>query len=148
MEQTFVMVKPEGVKRRLVGEIISRFEKKGLYLVASRVMIPDKKLLERHYAEHAKKPFFNALVKHMASGAVVPMVFEGKNAIKVARKIIGATCPFEAECGTIRGDYGACKGLNIVHGSDSAESADREISLWFGLLESIEYFSYDVYYDE
>jgi len=126
------MIKPEGVKRRLVGKIIARFEEKGLYLVQSRVTIPTMDILREHYAEHVKKDFFPGMAKAMSSSQVVPMVWEGENAVAVARKLIGATNPMQSEMGTIRGDYAMAVGRNIIHGADSPEAAEREIKIWFG----------------
>lgn len=132
MERTFVMVKPDGVKRRLVGEIISRFEKKGLYLVQLKVCTPTEEVLREHYAALAEKPFFKGLIEYMKSGHVVPMVWEGANAVSVARDLMGATNPNSAARGTIRGDFAIDIGRNVVHGADSSESASREIRIWFG----------------
>ncbi len=132
MERTFVMVKNDGVMRRLIGRIISRFEEKGLYLVNIKVLVPTIDVLRKHYAEHVNKPFFQGMANAMIKTQVVPMIWEGENAVEVARKLIGSTNPMAAECGSIRGDFGSCIGKNIVHGSDSVESAKREISIWFG----------------
>ncbi len=131
MERTFVMVKPDGVQRGLVGEVISRLERKGLKIVAMKMLWIARELAESHYAEHREKPFFSALVDYITSGPVVAMVVEGKNAIKVVRTLVGATNPAEAAPGTIRGDFGLDVGRNVVHASDSPQSADREISLFF-----------------
>jgi nucleoside-diphosphate kinase len=139
MEQTFSMVKPDAVQRNLVGEIIGRFEKKGLKLVALKLLRISKEMAERHYAEHVGKPFFNELVDFITSGPVVAMVWEGQNAIQVVRTMMGKTNPQEASPGTIRGDYGLFTGNNIVHGSDSPESASREINLFFSQDEIISY---------
>lgn len=147
MERTFVMIKPDGVARRLVGEIISRFEKKGLYLVQTKVLIPTAEILRDHYAALSEKPFFNSLVEYMQSGQVVPMVFEGENAVAVARNIIGATNPLAAGSGTIRGDYGMCIGKNVIHGADSVESAKREISIWFGKVADVKHFDSKIIYE-
>jgi nucleoside-diphosphate kinase len=132
VEKTFVMVKPDGVQRGLVGEIVSRFEKKGLKLVGAKLMHVSRELAEKHYAEHKERPFFNDLVSFITSSPVFAMVWEGENAISVARTLMGKTNPAEAAPGTIRGDYGLTIGMNIVHGSDSPESAAREVALWFG----------------
>lgn len=132
MERTFVMVKGDGVRRRLVGKIIARFEEKGLYLRQSKVCIPTEAVLREHYAEHVSKPFFKGMAEAMTATQVVPMVWEGANAVAVARKLIGATKPMEAANGSIRGDYAVDVGKNIVHGADSVESAEREIKIWFG----------------
>ncbi|MBO8179239.1 MAG: nucleoside-diphosphate kinase [Archaeoglobus sp.] len=131
MERTFVMVKPDGVQRGLVGEVVSRLERKGLKIVAMKMLWIPKEMAENHYAEHKEKPFFSALVEYITSGPVVAMVVEGKNAIKVVRTLVGATNPVEAAPGTIRGDFGLDVGRNVVHASDSPQSAEREISLFF-----------------
>ena len=125
----FVMVKPDGVQRGLVGEIISRFEKKGFVLHNIKMVIPDSTLARSHYEEHAGKAFFPDLIKFTTSGPVLPMIWEGN--IRVARDIVGNTVPWEAEKGTIRGDYTCSMPSNLVHCSDSVESAEREIKLWF-----------------
>lgn len=125
------MVKPDGVRRGLIGEIISRFERKGLTLDKIRVLTIDEDLARRHYAEHVEKPFFPELLAFITSGPVVAMQWSGENAVAVARKIMGATNPQEAEPGTIRGDYGLVVTENLVHGSDSPESAARELALFF-----------------
>lgn len=132
MEQTFVMVKPDGVQRKLVGEIISRLERKGFILRAAKMMQIDAELAGRHYAEHQGKPFFPGLVEFISSGPVVAMVWEGENAVAAVRKLMGATDPLEAAPGTIRGDLAAVMSENLIHGSDSPEAARREIGLFFG----------------
>jgi len=139
VERTFVMVKPDGVQRGLVGEIISRIERKGLKIVAMKMLRIPKELAEEHYAEHRAKPFFSSLLSYITSGPVVAMVVEGKNAVKVVRKLVGATNPSEAEPGTIRGDFGLDLGRNVVHASDSAASAEREIGLFFRNEEILDY---------
>ena len=139
MEQTFSMIKPDAVQRNLVGEIIGRFEKKGLKLAALKLLSINNELAERHYAEHVGKPFFKDLVSFITSGPVVAMVWEGQNAIQVVRTMMGKTDPQEALPGTIRGDFGLFTGNNIVHGSDSPESASREINLLFSQDEIITY---------
>ena len=139
MERTFVMVKPDGVQRGLIGEVISRLERKGLKIVAMKMLWIKRELAENHYAEHREKPFFSALVDYITSGPVVAMVVEGRNAVKVVRNLVGATNPVEAAVGTIRGDFGLDVGRNIVHASDSLQSADREISLFFDEKEIVEY---------
>ena len=139
MEQTFSMIKPDAVQRNLVGEIIGRFEKKGLKLAALKLLSINNELAERHYAEHVGKPFFKDLVSFITSGPVVAMVWEGQNAIQVVRTMMGKTDPQEALPGTIRGDFGLFTGNNIVHGSDSPESASREINLFFSQDEIITY---------
>lgn len=130
-ERTFIMIKPDGVQRGLIGKVLQRFEQKGFKLVAMKIMWASKELLEEHYEEHSERPFFPGLVEYMGSGPVVPMVWEGLNVIKTGRKILGATKPTESAPGTIRGDFGIQVGRNIIHGSDSEESAEREINLWF-----------------
>ena len=132
MERTFIMVKPDGVQRGLVGEVIGRFERKGFKLVGAKFMQVSRELAEQHYAEHKEKPFFGSLIQFITSGPVMAMVWEGPNVIAIARKMMGATKPENAEPGSIRGDFAAVTSNNIVHGSDSPESAAREIGLWFG----------------
>ncbi len=139
MERTFVMIKPDGVHRSLIGEVISRLERKGLKIVAMKMLWIDRELAERHYAEHRGKPFFSSLVDYITSGPVVAMVVEGRNAIKVVRNLVGATNPVEASPGTIRGDLGMDLGRNVVHASDSLQSAEREISLFFAENEIVDY---------
>ncbi|MBE9128225.1 MULTISPECIES: nucleoside-diphosphate kinase [unclassified Coleofasciculus] len=131
MERTFLMVKPDGVQRNLVGEIIQRFETKGFTLVGLKLMSVSRELAEEHYAVHKGKPFFGGLIEFITSGPVVAMVWEGEGIIASARKIIGATNPLNAEPGTIRGDYGVTVGRNLIHGSDALETAQQEIKLWF-----------------
>ena len=132
VESTYVMVKPDGVARGLVGEVISRFESKGLELVQMRMLTIDAELAGRHYAEHAEKPFFGELVDFITSGPVVAMEWAGESAISVARTLMGGTNPAEASPGTIRGDLATVITHNIVHGSDSPESAERELAIFFG----------------
>ncbi|XP_033183826.1 nucleoside diphosphate kinase [Bombus vosnesenskii] len=131
-ERTFLMVKPDGVQRGLIGKIIQRFEDRGFKLVAMKMIQPNEDLLKKHYADLASKPFFPGLIKYMSSGPVVPMVWEGLNIVKTGRVMLGQTNPADSAPGTIRGDYCIHVGRNIIHGSDSVESADREIKLWFG----------------
>lgn len=131
IERTFSMLKPGVVQRRLAGEIIARIEAKGLKIVALRMRMISRKLAETHYAEHRGKPFFEELVSFVTSGPVVAMVVEGDGAIACLRRLCGATKAEEAQPGTIRGDYAMHTGLNIIHASDSAESARREIGLFF-----------------
>ncbi len=131
MERTYLMVKPDGVQRGLVGEIMSRFEKKGLKLVAAKLMTISKETAETHYAEHKGKKFFPSLIAYITSGPVFAMVWEGEGAVQVCRNMMGKTNPQESAPGTIRGDYCLVTGLNIIHGSDSPESAAREISIFF-----------------
>jgi nucleoside-diphosphate kinase len=130
-EKSFVMVKPDGVRRGLVGEVISRIERKTLHIVDLRMLVIDKELASRHYEEHREKPFFDELVSFITSGPVVAMVVEGEDAVIVLRTLMGATDPKKAAPGTIRGDYGLAITENIVHGSDSPESAKRELELFF-----------------
>jgi nucleoside-diphosphate kinase len=132
MDRTLILVKPDAFARSLSGEIIARFERKGLKLVALRHMTVTRELAERHYAEHAERPFFGELVDFITSGPIVAMVLEGEEAVKAARQVIGATNPLEAAPGTIRGDFAIATGTNMVHGSDSPESAAREAGLFFG----------------
>lgn len=131
MEQTFIMVKPDGVQRGIVGQIITRFEQKGYFLRAIKMMVASEELLQTHYEDLSKKAFFPGLVKYMASGPVCAMVWEGKNVVKAGRMLLGATNPVDSLPGTIRGDFCIDVGRNICHGSDAVESAKREISLWF-----------------
>jgi len=131
-QRTFVMVKPDGVRRRLVGEVIARLERKGYDIVDMRLFTIDEGLAGRHYAEHTEKPFFSELVSFIISGPVVAMAVEGPEAVLGCRQIMGATNPLEAVPGSIRGDYATEITLNIVHGSDSPESAARELELFFG----------------
>lgn len=139
MEKTFLMVKPDGVQRGLIGEIISRFEKKGFQLVGAKLMTISTELAEQHYAEHKERPFFGELVDFITSGPVFAMVWQGENVIATARKMMGSTNPVDALPGTIRGDYGVQVAMNIIHGSDSAESAEREIGLFFKEEEQVKY---------
>jgi nucleoside-diphosphate kinase len=131
MERTFLMVKPDGVQRNLVGEVIKRLENKGFTLVGLKLMSVSRELAEKHYDVHKERPFFNGLVDFIVSSPVVAMVWQGEGVVASARKIIGATDPLSAEPGTIRGDYGVNIGRNLIHGSDAIETAQREIALWF-----------------
>lgn len=139
MERTFVMVKPDGVQRGLVGEIIARFERRGYKLVGLKMFTMPREVAETHYAEHRGKPFFEGLVRYITSGPVVAMVWEGKNVIAAAREMMGATDPQKALPGTIRGTYGIDVGRNVVHGSDSPASAAREIGIFFKADELLNY---------
>ncbi|GAA4709046.1 nucleoside-diphosphate kinase [Brevibacillus fulvus] len=139
MEKTFLMVKPDGVQRNLIGEIVSRFEKKGFTLAAAKLMNVSRELAEKHYAEHKERPFFGELVDFITSGPVFAMVWEGNNVISTARGMMGKTNPADAAPGTIRGDFATSVGMNIIHGSDSPESAEREIALWFNDNEVVSY---------
>jgi len=131
MDRTLILVKPDAFARGLTGEIIARFERKGLAIVALRHMTVDTDLAKQHYAEHDGKPFFGELVEFITSGPLVAMVLEGYEAVKAARQVIGATNPLESATGSIRGDFALEVGKNMVHGSDSAESAAREAELFF-----------------
>ena len=131
MERTLILVKPDAFARRLSGEIIARFERKGLGIVALRHMTVERDLAERHYEEHRDKPFFSDLVEFITGGPLVALALEGTSAIAAARQVIGATNPLEAHAGSIRGEYGLEVQTNLVHGSDSSESAEREIGLFF-----------------
>ena len=131
MEQTLILVKPDAFLRSLTGEIIARFERKGLRLVALKQMTMTRDLAERHYAEHQGKPFYGELVSFITSGPLVAMVLEGERTVEAARQVIGATDPMEATTGSIRGDYAISVGQNMVHGSDSPQSAAREVELFF-----------------
>jgi len=131
LERTLVLIKPDGVRRGLVGEIISRFERLGLRIIAMRLLRVDEDLASRHYQEHLEKPFYPELVSFITSGEVVAMVLEGESAISLVRKLMGPTDPLDAPPGTIRGDYAVGITENIVHGSDGTESATREVSLFF-----------------
>uniref|UniRef100_A0A915L9Q2 Nucleoside diphosphate kinase n=1 Tax=Romanomermis culicivorax TaxID=13658 RepID=A0A915L9Q2_ROMCU len=130
-ERTFLAVKPDGVQRGLVGEVVKRFEQRGYKLIGLKMIHPATALLTEHYKEHIGKPFFQKLLDYMSSGPVVAMVFEGRAIVQAARKMLGSTKPLESNPGTLRGDFSIDVGRNIVHGSDSVESAEREINLWF-----------------
>ena len=132
MSRTLILVKPDAFERRLTGEVISRFERKGLSLVALKQLTADEAIANEHYAEHAEKPFFEELVSFITSGPLVAMVLEGKEAVVSARQVIGATNPLEAAPGSIRGDFALEVQENLVHGSDAPETAKQEIALWFG----------------
>ncbi|CAD25514.1 NUCLEOSIDE DIPHOSPHATASE KINASE A [Encephalitozoon cuniculi GB-M1] len=132
MERTFIMIKPDAIKRRLISRIIQRFEEKGLYLAASKCVIPKREVLETHYSHLSSMPFFSEMVEDMMSGMVLAMVWVGKDAVSIGRKLIGETNPQAASVGTIRGDYGVSTGKNIIHGSDCVENAEKEIKLWIG----------------
>ena len=138
-ERTFVMIKPDAVQRGFVGEIISRLERKGIKLVAMKLVSVSRELAEKHYGVHRGKPFFEPTVKYITSSPVVAMVLEGNNAIEMVRSMMGKTDPQQAAMGTIRGDYGQFIGRNIVHGSDSKETSEFEINLWFKPKEIADY---------
>lgn len=132
IEKTFLMVKPDGVERQVIGDIVDRFERRGFVMKGAKLMVIPTELAEKHYAEHAERPFFGELVEFITSGPVFAMVWEGENVIKLARTMMGATKPEESNPGTIRGDYATTVSHNIIHGSDSLASAEREIGLFFG----------------
>lgn len=134
MDRTLILIKPDAFARSLSGEIIARFERKGLRIVALKHMTVTQDLARRHYAEHTDKPFFGELVEFITSGPLIAMALEGESAVQAARQVIGATNPLEAAPGSIRGDFATQTGMNMVHGSDSAESAAREIDLFFGAI--------------
>ncbi len=131
MERTLIIFKPDAVQRGLCGEILSRFERKGLQIAGMKFMQISQQLAETHYAPHKGKPFYEGLVRFMTSSPVVVLALEGNGAIEICRKLMGATFGFKAEPGTIRGDYGVSSAFNLIHGSDSPESADRELKLFF-----------------
>jgi nucleoside-diphosphate kinase len=131
-ERTFIMIKPDGVQRGLVGPIISRFETKGFKLVGMKLTAPGKEMFEKHYSDLSSKGFFAGLVAYASSGPVVAMVWEGHNVVATGRKMLGATRPDDSAPGTIRGDFCIDVGRNVIHGSDSVDSANKEIELWFG----------------
>ena len=139
MERTLILVKPDAVQRGLVGEIISRLERRGLQIVALKLTSVSTSLAQEHYKEHAGKPFFKGLVEYITSCPIVAMVVEGPNAIEIARTTIGATNPAAAAPGSIRGDLAVSIGRNLVHGSDSAASAQREVALFFNKDELLDY---------
>lgn len=139
MEKTLIILKPDCIQRRLVGRIVQRFEDKGLTVAAMKLIKIKRQLAERHYAPHKHKPFYPGLIDYITSGPVVVMVLAGTGVIDMARKLMGATFGFNAEPGTIRGDFGASKTFNLVHGSDSLESAETEIAMYFSPGELLEY---------
>ncbi|KZE80845.1 nucleoside-diphosphate kinase [Paenibacillus elgii] len=139
MEKTFLMIKPDGVQRGLIGKLVQRFEDKGFQLVGSKLMVITKEQAETHYAEHKEKPFFGELVQFITSGPVFAMVWQGDNVIALSRAMMGKTNPLDAAPGTIRGDYAVHTGNNIIHGSDSPESAEREIANFFKPEELLAY---------
>ncbi|MBM7692645.1 nucleoside-diphosphate kinase [Peribacillus deserti] len=139
MEKTFLMVKPDGVQRNLIGEIVARFERKGFHLAGAKLMAVTTELAEEHYGEHKERPFFGELVDFITSGPVFAMVWQGENVIATARHMMGATNPRDAVTGTIRGDFGVTVGKNVIHGSDSTVSAEREIALFFKENELVDY---------
>ncbi len=137
MEKTFVCVKPDGVQRGLVGEIISRFEKRGFILVGAKMVQVSPELAQAHYAEHEGKPFYNGLVSYITSGPVFAMVWEGEEVVKAVRQTVGATKPIEAAPGTIRHDFAAKMDRNLIHASDSVQTGEREVALWFTPAEIV-----------
>jgi len=139
MERTFIMIKPDGVARGLCADIIKRFEQRGYKLVAMKMMQPDEELLNEHYGDLKTKAFFPGLIKHITSGPVVAMVWEGKNVVKQGRQMLGETDPLKSKPGSIRGDFSIDMGRNIIHGSDSVDSANAEIALWFKEGEIMDY---------
>ncbi|KAL4565423.1 hypothetical protein LXL04_029517 [Taraxacum kok-saghyz] len=141
MERTFIAIKPDGVQRGLISEIIARFERKGFKLVAIKLVVPSKAFARKHYHDLKDRPFFNGLCNFLSSGPVLAMVWEGEGVIKYGRKLIGATDPFKSEPGTIRGDLAIVVGRNIIHGSDGPETAKNEINLWFKPEELTNYTS-------
>jgi nucleoside-diphosphate kinase len=130
-DRTLILIKPDAFERGLTGEVIARFERKGLRLVAMKLMQADEEIANVHYAEHTEKPFFGELVSFITRGPLVAMVLEGTNAVDAARQVIGATDPIEADAGSIRGEFATEITFNLVHGADSSESAEREIGIWF-----------------
>lgn len=141
MERTFIAIKPDGVQRGLISEIIARFERKGFKLVAVKIVIPSKEFAQKHYHDLSERPFFNGLCDFLSSGPVLAMVWEGEGVIRYGRKLIGATDPQKSEPGTIRGDLAVVVGRNIIHGSDGPETAKDEINLWFKPEELVNYTS-------
>ena len=139
VERTLIIIKPDGVQRHMMGEIISRFERKGFKLVAAKFVKISEADARKHYAVHEGKPFFAGVVKYLASCPVMVMVWQADGIIEMSRKMMGATFGYDAEPGTIRGDFGCSKGYNLIHGSDSAESAEYEIPLYFSRDELIDY---------
>jgi len=138
-ERTLIIIKPDGLQRRLVGEIIGRFEKKGLKIAAAKLMQISAELAKKHYAVHKEKDFFDRVVKYISSGPALVMVLEGQKVIEITRKMMGATFGYNAEAGTIRGDLGTSQTYNLVHGSDSPQSAEFEIGLYFKPDEILDY---------
>ena len=138
-EKTFVMIKPDAVQRGLVGDIISRFEKKGIKIVAMKMVSVDRELAEKHYGIHKGKSFFEPTIKYITSSPVIALILEGNNAIEMVRNMMGKTDPQKAESGTIRGDFGQFIGRNLIHGSDGVDTAKFEINLWFNQKEISNY---------
>ena len=144
MEKTLIILKPDALQRRLAGRVIQRFEDKGLTLSAMKLMRISRDLAERHYAPHKGKPFYPGLIDYVTSGPVIVMVLSGNRCIEIARKLMGQTFGYEADPGTIRGDFGASRSFNLVHGSDAPESAETEIALYFSKDELLDYAPADV----
>jgi nucleoside-diphosphate kinase len=138
-ERTLVLIKPDGVQRLLVGRLLERYEQRGLKLVGLKLMVASREVAERHYAEHRERPFFGGLVDFITSSPLVALAFEGLNGVAVCRSINGATRPHEAAPGSIRGDFALETGQNLVHASDSVESAARELAIWFAPEELLDY---------
>lgn len=138
-ERTFIAIKPDGVQRGLISSIVGRFENRGFKLVGIKLVTPSESLLKEHYADLTSKPFFPSLLSYMLSGPILATVWEGKDVVKQGRAILGATNPLQSAPGTIRGDYAIDMGRNVCHGSDSVESANKEIALWFKKEELVEY---------
>ena len=139
MERTLVLVKPDGVQRGLIGEVIARFERRGLRLVAAKFMQVSTALAETHYAEHKERPFYSGLIQYITSAPVMAMVWEGPNAVAAIRQTVGSTKPVEAAPGTIRHDYALEVGRNLIHASDKPETGEREVALWFKTEELVEW---------
>ncbi len=139
METSLILIKPDGVQRRLVGSILGRFEQKGLQIVGAKLMLIPLATAEQHYAAHKGRPFYPGLVQYMTSSPVLALALRGKNAVAVVRKMLGATFGSQAEAGTIRGDYAISDGFNLCHASDAPESAEREVALFFGAGEIVDY---------
>ncbi|MDA1095726.1 MAG: nucleoside-diphosphate kinase [Chloroflexi bacterium] len=139
MERTLVLVKPDGVQRGLIGEIVGRLERRGLQIVGAKLTLADRALAEKHYAEHVGKGFYEGLVRYITSTPVLALVLEGDRAVEIARQTMGATDPLKAAPGTIRGDLALTVGRNLVHGSDSAQRGAEEIALWFTKNEVVDY---------
>ena len=139
LERTLIILKPDAIQRGLAGKIITRFEEKGLQVAGMKLLMISEELAAKHYAPHKGKPFYEGLVRFMTSSPVIVMALQGKGAIEIARKMMGATFGFKAEPGTIRGDYGVSSSFNLIHGSDSAESATRELGLFFKTDELLDW---------
>lgn len=147
MEHTFVIIKPDAVKRRLIGPIISRFEQKGITITSMKMQTANESIIDKHYSEHVNKAFYPGLKEYFLSGPIVTMILSGKNVVEEVRRMIGSTNPQQAALGTIRGDYAMEVGRNIVHGSDSVESAEKEIALWFGDFEEVKSYDHEIIYE-